>query len=243
MLGNAAHTGRAPAFAPVLPRPAATHRERVPMRRLPQIWLRRRLFSLRRLSTGWLGRGVRSDIERCIFGFVWGVQSLDRVAWPRCPLRHREVFFGFSWGVQSLDRMAWPSCPPKYGGVFFRFCLGCAIASIGRPNLLDMSVPKNTPGTVTATVPDTNHLRPLRQASGGAPLPAALGRSPARPRIRGRRGCANPRASHASVAFYAFLPPPVRRSTAEQAGDPIPDPREETGGLLRLGVRVGRRSG
>lgn len=103
MLGNAAHTGRAPAFAPVLPRPAATHRERVPMRRLPQIWLRRRLFSLRRLSTGWLGRGVRSDIERCIFGFVWGVQSLDRVAWPRCPLRHREVLFGFSWGYNRFN--------------------------------------------------------------------------------------------------------------------------------------------
>lgn len=101
---------------------------------------------------------------------------------------------------QALDRMAWPSCPPKYGGVFFRFCLGCAIASIGRPNLLDMSVPKNTPGTVTATVPDTNHLRPLRQASGGRadpggawpkpgkaahPRPSWLRKSTGKPCVRG----------------------------------------------------------
>ena len=110
---------------------------------------------------------------------------------------------------QALDRMAWPSCPPKYGGVFFRFCLGCAIASIGRPNLLDMSVPKNTSGTVTATVPDTNHLRPLRQASGGRadpggawpkpgkaahPRPSWLRKSAGKPCVRGflRPSCRRP---------------------------------------------------
>lgn len=95
-------------------------------------------------------------------------------------------------GLAELSTQVWR-------GVF-RFCLGCAIASIGRPNLLDMSVPKNTPGTVTATVPDTNHLRPLRQASGGRadpggawpkpgkaahPRPSWLRKSTGKPCVRG----------------------------------------------------------
>lgn len=62
-------------------------------------------------------------------------------------------------GLAELSTQVWRGVFSVLLGVCNRFNRA--------PNLLDMSVPKNTPGTVTATVPDTNHLRPLRQASGG----------------------------------------------------------------------------
>lgn len=44
-----------------------------------------------------------------------------------------------------------------------------------------------------------------------------LAEARARPRIRGRRGCANPRASHASVAFYG-LPAAARMAFNRRTG-------------------------
>lgn len=134
------------------------------------------------------GTGTGTVIEGCFFGFSWGVQSLDRVTWPRCPLRHREVFFRFCMGctIARPDGLAEVSTQVCRG--VFGFCMGCATA---RPGVRVCRI---------CASPKTCRTR-LRQPCPASIISAPCGRLPGA--LRSRRRLAEARQGRASAAGVA----------------------------------------